>query len=113
MTIAKLEKTEWSAFFDRASKLLLGKHTEIEVTGLAIGSQIGARDVPLLGIAYDPRDDIIEIMLEGLDHIVRNPCAVYVDNDRGMFTRLQIIDGDGVIQIIVLHDPLMLPAPRH
>jgi hypothetical protein len=69
--------------------------------------------MPLLGITYDPRNDIIEIVLDGLDHIVRSPFAVYVDNDRGMFTRLQIIDAEGVMQIIVLHDPLMLPAPRY
>jgi hypothetical protein len=113
MSIAKLKKTQWSAFFDHASKLLLGKHTQIEIVGLSIGSQMGARGVPLLGIAYDPRNDLIEIMLEGLAHVVRSPFAIYVDNDRGILTRLQIIDGDGVMQIIVLYDPLMLPAPRH
>jgi hypothetical protein len=68
MALRKLDKTEWRVFCDRVSKALVGKRAEIEVASLALGSQVEAKWLPLLGIAYDLKDDIIEIALEGLDH---------------------------------------------
>jgi hypothetical protein len=58
-----------------------------------------------------PRNDIIEIALDGLDHLVRNPLELYFDEDPIGMTSLQVIDGDGVRQIILSRDPLMLPSP--
>ena len=42
MTIRKLEKSKWHAFFDGLSKMLEGKRAEIEVASLALGDQIEA-----------------------------------------------------------------------
>jgi hypothetical protein len=111
MTPRKLDKTEWRAYCDRVSKGLAGKRAEIEIASLDLGSQIEAKWLPLLGIVYDPKNDIIEVALEGLDHMVRKPREVYVDDDQGELASLEIIDGDGVHQIINLRDPLMLPPP--
>ena len=110
MTITKLERPEWSAFFERASRILLGKRTDIQIVSHAFGSQIGADGLPLMGIVYDPNDDIIEIILAGLDHIVYRPLAVYFDEGPGQQMSLQIIDDGGVRQIILMRDPLMLPS---
>ncbi len=63
MAIRKLDKTKWQAFFDRVSKGLIGKRAEIEIASLALGSQIEAEWLPLFGIVYDPKNDIIEIAL--------------------------------------------------
>jgi hypothetical protein len=38
------------------------------ICGLALGDQIAANWLPLLGITYEPKDDLLEIALEGLDH---------------------------------------------
>jgi hypothetical protein len=35
----------------------------------------------LLGISYDPKDDIIEIALEGVDHLIPKPREVYVEEN--------------------------------
>jgi Family of unknown function (DUF5335) len=67
MTVRKLEKTEWRRFFDWVSKGLVGKRAEIEIASLALGDQIEAEWLPLLGIAYDPKNDVLEIALDGLD----------------------------------------------
>ena len=50
MAIRKLEKTEWSPFFHRISKVLIGKRAEIEIASLALGDQIEAEWLPLIGI---------------------------------------------------------------
>ena len=58
---------------------------EIEIASLSICDQIEAEWLPLLGIVYDPKDDIIEVALEGLDPgpiLITNadvPCAVPAD----------------------------------
>jgi hypothetical protein len=111
MAPRKLDKAEWHAFFDRVSKSLLGKRAEIEVTSLSLGSQVEAQWLPLLGIVYDPKNDIIEIALDGLDHMVHRPQEVYVDIGPQGLTSLEVVDAEGVRQIVLLRDPLMLPPP--
>jgi Family of unknown function (DUF5335) len=111
MALRKLDKTEWRVFCDRVSKALVGKRAEIEIASLALGSQVEANWLPLLGIAYDPKDDIIEIALEGLDHMVHRPREMYVDLGPDGLTSMEVIDGDDIRQIVTFRDPLMLPPP--
>jgi hypothetical protein len=73
---------------------------------------VEAEWLPLLGLAYDPNDDIVEVALEGLDHMIPKPRELYIDNGIGSLSSLEIIDADGVKQIVKLRDPLMLPPPR-
>jgi Family of unknown function (DUF5335) len=84
---------------------------EIEVVSLRLGDQVQAHWLPLLGIAYDPHDDIVEVALEGLDHLIPKPRDVYVEEGAGGLAALEIVDSDDVKQIIKLRDPLTLPAP--
>ena len=76
MTTRKLDKKEWHAFFDGVTKMLEGKQAEIEVAALHLGDQIAATWLPLIGITYDPEDDIVEVALEGLDHLIAKPRAI-------------------------------------
>lgn len=111
MSVRKLEKSEWFGFFDYLSKAMIGKHSEIEVIGLAIGVQIEANWLLLHGISYDPKDDLIEIALERIDHIINGPREVFVDLGAGGLALVQVIDRDGLAQIVKLRDPYMLPPP--
>jgi len=108
----QLEKSRWRAYFDRISKALVGKRAEIEVASLKLGDQVAAEWLPLLGISYDPKNDIIDIALEGLDHIIHEPREVWVEQEGPELSSLEVIDAEGVRQIVVLRDPLMLPAPK-
>jgi hypothetical protein len=109
MTISKIEKPAWSDYFNRMSKVLVGKDVEIEVDSLATGQQIEANWSPFLGIVYEPKSDMIEIVLEGLDHMIHKPKEVYADNNASSLVSLEVIGEDDVRQIIKLRDPLMLP----
>jgi hypothetical protein len=110
MATVKLDKGVWQTYFDRISKLVVGKQAEIEVAALNIGDQIEAEWVPLLGITYDPKNDLVEVLVEGLDHLIRHPSDIYVDQEpSGLLTSMEVIDADDVRQIIRLRDPLMLP----
>ncbi|MCS3928863.1 hypothetical protein M2175_003894 [Bradyrhizobium elkanii] len=108
----QLEKSQWRAYFDRKSKALVGKRAEIEVASLKLGDQIEAEWLPLLGISYDPKDGIIEIALEGVDHLIPKPREVYVEENGLELSSLEVIDAEGTRQIIALKDAMMLPAPQ-
>ena len=72
MTVQKLEKADWSSFFNHLSKTLAGSQAEIDVGSLALGGQVQANLVALFGLVYDPKDDLVEVALEGLDHLIHN-----------------------------------------
>jgi hypothetical protein len=113
MATVKLDKGAWHTYFDRISKLVVGKQAEIEVASLKLGDQIEAEWVPLLGITYDPKNDLVEVLLEGLDHLIRNPRDIYIDQGPAGLTSMEVVDTDDVRQIIRLRDPVMLPPPSH
>ena len=63
-TLRNLPKEQWRGFFDRMSKPLLGKWAEIEVAALDLGDQIVAEWVPLIGITYDSKDDLLDVVFD-------------------------------------------------
>jgi hypothetical protein len=107
----KLEKSQWRAYFDRMSKADVGKRAEIEVASLKLGDEIEAEWLPLLGISYDPKNDIISIALEGIDHLINKPCEIWVEEEGLELSSIEVIDADDAHQIVVLRGPLALPAP--
>ena len=111
MAVRKIDEPEWRAFFDWLSQGLLGARAEIEVASLDLGDQIEAEWLPLFGITYDHKDDVVEIALEGVDHLIYGPREVWADLNVGEMISFEVIDDRGVSQIIKLRQPLMLPSP--
>jgi hypothetical protein len=112
MSIRKLDRNEWAPYCVRVSRVVLGKWAEIEVASLEIGFQIEARQRPLLGISYDPKKDMLDIALDGLDHMIPRPQEMYVEEDIDGLVSFEVLGGDGVQRIVILHQPLMLPPPE-
>src|SRR5258707_5729294 len=98
----KLEKSQWRTYFDRMSKALAGKRAEIEVASLKLGDEIEAEWLPLIGITYDPKDDILAIALEGIDHLINKPREVWVAQNGLELANHYVIDADGALQIVSL-----------
>jgi hypothetical protein len=111
MTVRKLDKSEWRPFFDGVSKILEGTRVEIEVASLRLGDQIEAEWLPFIGITYDPKDDILEVALEDVDHMVNHPREIHVDEAAGDFIAIAVVDAEGTQQILKLREPVMLPPP--
>ncbi len=112
MAVRELGKGEWKNYFDRISHALVGKRALIEAASLRLGDQVVADRVPLVGISYDPKDDLVEIALEGLDHLIPGPRVIFVDENGGRLGSLEIVDAEDQRQIVRLADPLMLPPPE-
>lgn len=107
---AQINKAEWHDYFDRMSKTLLGKSAEIDIEALELGSQVEARWTPLLGIVYEPRGDVMSVLLEGLNHLIHHPQVVFVEEVMGELRSIMVNDSDAYQHIIKLRDPLLLPT---
>jgi hypothetical protein len=111
MTIRRLERNDWMGFCLRASRGLSGKWADIERASLRGGAQLEARRLPLIAISYDPRSDVLELLVGELEHLIREPREFYVDEEWFGIVSLQIIDAEGVRQIVTLCEPPLLPRP--
>jgi hypothetical protein len=107
--LLNVPRSEWSAFFDRMSKTLLGKWAEIEVASLDLGDQIVAEWVPMLGITYDARNDLLDVALDHSNHLIRHPREIVVDESPAGLASVALIDEDGARQVVRFKEPLMLP----
>lgn len=104
-------KAEWPQYLNRVSRGLTGRRAEIEVASLELGDQIEAQYLPITGVFYDHKDDLVGVTLEGLDHMIRHPQSIYVDESVDGVAVIAVIDRDGTNHLIKLKRPLALPAP--
>jgi hypothetical protein len=111
MTIRRLNPEQWTGFCAHVSHVLIGKQVKIEIASLQIGAQLEAGRLPLLGMSYHPHDDVLELLAGDLDHLICRPRELYVDEAPLGIICLQIVDADGLRQIVTLSDPPMLPKP--
>lgn len=105
-----IPESEWRSFFDRMSKALLGKWAEIEVAQLDLGDQIVAEWIPLLGVTYDSKDQLLDVALDRLDHLIRQPKEIIVDETANGLASVAVVDGNGARQVVKFKAPLMLPS---
>ena len=106
MASRKLDKSEWRAFCDHLSKALLGSDSEAVNASLSVGEEVAAEWVVLLGVAYDPRSVSFDIALGGLEHRVRKPETLYVDEGPSGIAALEVTDDGGLRQRLRLDRPL-------
>jgi hypothetical protein len=109
-TTTALKKEQWKPYFDQVSRGMNGKNVEIEVAALDVGIQFAAKWLPLFGVSYDDADDIIAVMAEGLNHLIRKPSTVYIESDGVDVLSMEVIDANGAAQIMRFREPLLLPA---
>jgi hypothetical protein len=109
MGIQRIDRSTWANVCTAISANLSGKRAQIEVVSAADGLLTEALKQPVLGIIYDPANDALRILLEGIDHFVFQPKEVYLDFSLGGDISLAILDSANAWQIVLLRDPLMLP----
>jgi hypothetical protein len=111
MSTVTIPQEQWRPFFDRMSKALLGKWAEVEVASLDLGDQITAEWIPLIGITYDSRDDLLDVAFDRANHLIRHPSQIVVDETATGLASVAVLDGEGVRQVVKLKEPLRLPPP--
>ncbi|HEX3523503.1 MAG TPA: DUF5335 family protein [Stellaceae bacterium] len=110
MALRKPEKSEWCAYCDRLSKNLANLRSEQVTASLVVNHHGVAEWVPLLGITYESKKDLFEIMLQDLDHWIHRPETLYVDEGPKGVAALEIIDAAGVRHSLAISHPIKLSS---
>jgi hypothetical protein len=104
-TTRQLEPADWKAYFDRFTRQHLTDETpgaaSLEVISSALGDQFEASAVRLLGLTYDPKRQVFEVAMEGLDHLVFRPAQIWIlEGEPGLVSTIEIVDQDGTKEIL-------------
>lgn len=107
MSIKKIARTDWAGYFDAFSRKHNRAHrtdyAEIRVFSLEDGAQRETSWLPLAGITYDPKSDLLEILVDSMDHLVLHPREIYVEElEGGVLASLQVMREDGTKEVIEL-----------
>lgn len=112
--LRRIERPQWVRFCEALNSELLGMRAEIEVASMDLGVQVEAKWLPVVGVAYDRKDDAFEIILDGglehLDHLIFHPVEVYAEFGPQGIEHMAIVERDAW-QIVLVRPPLMLPRP--
>jgi hypothetical protein len=101
MSTRKIETGDLKHYFDNLSNVLPATLVEIEVVGLDVGDQLETSGLKLTGISYDPKDNNLLVNLDDkLEHCIRAPQQVYVDEDSAGLHSLEVVCGEGHRHII-------------
>src|ERR1700722_8087073 len=96
MTIRRLEKPQWRPFLmpsSNCSRPRTPRSRWPRSIWVTRRRQNGCRCLASATI-----NDVVDIVLDGLDHMISKPREIYLDNGAAALTRLEIVDADGVRQ---------------
>ncbi len=110
MTTRKLERSEWRQYFDEVAKRLPSMRVGVSILGDNIGAQLETENSTLLGMSYDSNDEAFEVATSSIAHRVSKPKEIYVHEEAGRLSSVEIIGQDDTKQIIELRLLLSLPA---
>ena len=110
MTTRKIDKSDWATYFDRVSRTLQGRRVTIEVTSLQLGDLIEGERLPLLGVTYDPKSEVIHVATQVLNHAIAAPQSVNVLEENDGLRAIEVTDNDGNKQLLQFSETLMLPT---
>jgi uncharacterized protein YkuJ len=103
----RLPREKWQAYFDRFARQYLGEDepetATVEVVSPTLGDQFEVEAVRLLGVSYDPKDNVFELQLENVDHLVFEPVEIWaLEGEGGFLSTLEVVHSDGTKEIIYL-----------
>ena len=110
MTTRKLERSEWQRYFDEVAKRLPSMRVGVSILGDDIGAQLETEDSALLGMSYDSKDEVFEIATASIAHRVAMPKEIYVREEGGPLSSVEVIARDDTKQIVELRPLPSLPA---
>ncbi len=107
MATRKLDKSAWAAYFAAFSKPFMHgervDYAEIRVFSPEVGAQQETTWLPLSGITYDARSDLLDVAVANLDHMIYRPAEIYVEEaGAGVISSIQIVRDDGTREVIEL-----------
>jgi hypothetical protein len=119
VTTQELSPERWVAYFDSIAPSIEGLPVTIEVMSENLGDQTNVERLPLQAIAYDHKDDVLEVAVGGrgprypvvLRHFISSPQTISVE-ESGQTTPIAILvtDAGGDRTLIRLFEAATLEA---
>lgn len=105
MAIRKINPDQWQVYFDTFSKSYLKddqpEYADILILSEKAGVQAETKWLPVEGISYDSKSDLLHIKLKDLSHTIAHPTEIYADEEsNGWITSIAITKKDGAKEII-------------
>lgn len=109
MNTKTIDRAHWKTFFDLFSQVYVNPSADSQrraIADLSVelgdGEQLRQADhVPLIGMSYDTRSDVLNVAVERHDHLIYHPREIRVEEDEECRVRsMQILDEDGSLQRI-------------
>ena len=111
-----IPRERWTKYFDAFSKRYLrDERSEVATIMLAspfVGTRTAVDGARVIGITYDKHNDVLDVALEGVDHLVHHPRTIRVTEDGGGFIRKLVVDRrSGPREVIMIgQDEAPVPA---
>lgn len=104
-------RAQWPALLQAFSERNVGRRASVELFTVGLGAQSASVNFALVGVAYDPADDAVEIMLgdaEGrtrhVTHTVRQVSVVELSSyEGGADAALRLVHADGETLVTLTH----------
>jgi hypothetical protein len=90
------------------SKEVAGGRVELDVASLDLGDRVEARWLPLLGVVFDARGDVLEIALDGVGHSILSPREILLEETERGLVALEIVAADDTVETLRFREPLRL-----
>ena len=103
-----LEKDEWADELIKLWRLMDGEDIMIEVEALKLGDQVEAEFMPLKGLSYDHKDDVVQVWVGPLEHMISKPVKIELAVEKDRLLAIDITDADGEQHLIKPQEAIML-----
>jgi hypothetical protein len=108
MSTRTLPRAEWRRYCNRVSQELAGRCVELDVASLEVGEHVQARWLPLLGVVYDARGDVLEIALDGIGHSILAPREILLEETERGLVAFEIVAANDSVETLRFREPLLL-----
>jgi hypothetical protein len=107
-----LARAEWRRYCDQVSKQVVGRPVELDVASLDLGDHVQARWLPILGLVFDARGDVLEIALDGVGHSILAPREILLEETERGLVAIEIVAADDTVETLRFREPLRLEHPE-
>lgn len=103
----QIAKAEWKEYLDGFSSALKGGECKVDIEALGIFDRVEVKWLPLRGISYDPKDEMVSVFFDNLDHMIEKPQQIEVRKGASGVESMEIVSGeDGARTVIKFKSPV-------
>ncbi len=99
---------DWEGYFDELYKKIknMDEKVEIDIEAPSVFEKEEAKGLTLLGLSFDPKDKVLSVLCENLDHLIQKPQEICVEEQNGAITQIRVTDGTGAEHFIKFSTPV-------